>query len=161
MTFAFPHFLGCVFTGGGYSQGPVGCVGCFYLCFTHSLSLSLSLSLFNIVFFSVGLHYSSTYESVATWPTYMTQVSLLYSSFCVGVAGSITGLPLALFTVKKSSLLKHGRIDIVQCLRDLPKTKHISHTFNVDVFKATVSYGFALDILVDAVVGVCLTYCIS
>ncbi len=36
-------------------------------------------------------------------------------------------------------MLKHGRIDIVQLLRDLPQTKHHPGTFSVDVLKATVS----------------------
>ena len=43
------------------------------------------------------------------------------------------------FVAKKISLLKHGRIDIVQCLRDLPKTRHHPGAFSVDVIRATVS----------------------
>ena len=43
------------------------------------------------------------------------------------------------FVAKKLSLLKHGRIDIVQCLRDLPKTRHHPGAFSVDVIRATVS----------------------
>lgn len=37
------------------------------------------------------------------------------------------------------TLLKKGRIDIVQFLRDLPNTRHFSKTFTVDVVSATVS----------------------
>ena len=43
------------------------------------------------------------------------------------------------YLAKKISLLKHGRIDIVQCLRDLPRTRHHPGAFSVDVIKATVS----------------------
>ena len=39
---------------------------------------------------------------------------------------------------KRQSLVKHGRIDIVQCLRDLPPTKNHLSSFNVDVMRATV-----------------------
>ena len=42
---------------------------------------------------------------------------------------------------KRTGSLKHGRIDIVQLLRDLPKTKHHSGAFSVDVMRATVSGG--------------------
>ena len=141
MTFTFLAFFcisGCVFTGSRYFQGTVG--GVSGLLSSLSRSLCLALCLASFLSFSVGLHCSRTYESVATWPTLMTQVPLLYDSFYVGAVCGVADWPLTLSTVKKSSLLKHGRIDIVQCLRDLPKTKHISHSFNVDVFKATVSY---------------------
>ena len=43
-------------------------------------------------------------------------------------------------TAKRQSLLKHGRIDIVQFLRDLPRTKHQSDLFEVDVIRAAVSW---------------------
>ena len=43
---------------------------------------------------------------------------------------------------KRRSLLKSGRIDIVQFLRDLPKTKHHSPTISVDVIRASVSVCF-------------------
>jgi nuclear RNA export factor len=49
---------------------------------------------------------------------------------------------------KRQSLVKHGRIDIVQCLRDLPPTKNHLSSFNVDVMRATQTstaftiYGF-------------------
>jgi nuclear RNA export factor len=39
----------------------------------------------------------------------------------------------------KKSLLHHGRIDIVQCLRQLPHSCHIASSFNVDVLKASPS----------------------
>ena len=42
-------------------------------------------------------------------------------------------------TAKRSSLLKHGKIDIVQFIRDLPRTKHYKELFEVDVMVATVS----------------------
>uniref|UniRef100_A0A1X7V6T0 TAP-C domain-containing protein n=1 Tax=Amphimedon queenslandica TaxID=400682 RepID=A0A1X7V6T0_AMPQE len=37
---------------------------------------------------------------------------------------------------KRSSLIKHGRIDIVQFLRQFPQSCHISSSFSVDVMKA-------------------------
>ncbi|CAI8001899.1 Nuclear RNA export factor 1 [Geodia barretti] len=40
---------------------------------------------------------------------------------------------------KRQSLVKHGRIDIVQCLRDLPPTKNHLSSFNVDVMRATIA----------------------
>ena len=40
---------------------------------------------------------------------------------------------------KKQSLVKHGRIDIVQCLKSLPRSKNHLSSFNVDVMRATVS----------------------
>ena len=49
---------------------------------------------------------------------------------CVCVCNTILG--------KRTSLVKHGRIDIVQCLRDLPRTKNHLPSFSVDVMRATV-----------------------
>ena len=46
---------------------------------------------------------------------------------------------LSLSLGKRSSLIKHGRIDIVQCLRQLPRSFHIASSFSVDVMKASVS----------------------
>jgi nuclear RNA export factor len=49
---------------------------------------------------------------------------------------------------KRHSQVKHGRIDIVQCLRDLPPSKNHLSSFNVDVMRATqnstafILYGF-------------------
>jgi nuclear RNA export factor len=49
---------------------------------------------------------------------------------------------------KRQPLVKHGRIDIVQCLRSLPRSKNHLSAFNVDVMRATqnstafVIYGF-------------------
>lgn len=51
--------------------------------------------------------------------------------------------------MKRSSLLKHGKIDIVQFVRDLPPTKHYKELFEVDIMMATVSC--------DGGVGVSLT----
>jgi len=39
---------------------------------------------------------------------------------------------------KVTSLLKHGRIDIVQFVRDLPKTNHHRELFEVDIMTFTV-----------------------
>ena len=53
--------------------------------------------------------------------------SLYYTKYtCINIPG------------RKQSLVKHGRIDIVQCLRDLPPTKNHLTNFNVDVMRATV-----------------------
>jgi hypothetical protein len=47
--------------------------------------------------------------------------------------------------IKRQSLVKRGRIDIVQCLRDLPPTKNHLSSFNVDVMRATqTSTAFAI-----------------
>lgn len=40
---------------------------------------------------------------------------------------------------KRNSLLKHGRIDIVQFIRDLPKTQHHNQLFQVDLMTSSVS----------------------
>ena len=44
-----------------------------------------------------------------------------------------------LLSGKRLSALKRGRIDIVQLLKNLPRTKHIPSTFTVDVVRTTVS----------------------
>ena len=57
--------------------------------------------------------------------------------------------------VKRQSLVKRGRIDIVQCLRDLPPTKNHLSSFNVDVMRATVRP----HLHVSPFHGPCLFYC--
>ena len=37
-------------------------------------------------------------------------------------------------------LIKHGRIDVVQMLRNFPRTFHIASSFSVDVMRASVSH---------------------
>ena len=59
----------------------------------------------------------------------------------VNDAGNLYFNPLLTLYIpiaKRATLLKNGRIDIVQCLRQLPRTFHIASTFNVDVMKASV-----------------------
>ena len=51
----------------------------------------------------------------------------------------LSSLSFSLSLGKRSSLIKHGRIDIVQCLRQLPRSFHIASSFSVDVMKASVS----------------------
>ena len=45
---------------------------------------------------------------------------------------------------KRISLLKHGRIDIVQFIRDLPKTQHHSQLFQVDLMTSSVSSTYSV-----------------
>lgn len=60
--------------------------------------------------------------------------------------------------VKRKTLLKRGRIDIVQFLRDLPSTHHFSKTFTVDVVSATVSMSLSSLVCIGGLVGLYYIY---
>ncbi len=67
----------------------------------------------------------------------------------------LTNLGLFLVSaVKRSALLKHGRIDIVQFIRDLPRTKHCVELFEVDVMAMVkLQIGMSFHIGVDCAGG--------